>query len=65
MGITRAHLLKSTGAGALGLVLFGRVPLAFAIPEGATLAASGIPKYRQPLIVPPAMPQAGQSIFCG
>jgi len=60
--MTRTQLLKLGAAGGAALVVpwrpgrpaYAVVPLAFAQP---TLSGGDIPKYRQPLVVPPAMPR--------
>lgn len=61
MMLTRRRLLKLgavAGAG-LFLPLRWKFPKAFASIPGGTLDPTTVPKYAEPLIIPPAMPQTG------
>lgn len=61
MMLTRRRLLKLgavAGAG-LFLPLKWKFPKAFASIPGGTLDPTTVPKYAEPLIIPPAMPQTG------
>jgi hypothetical protein len=61
--ITRREFLKLSAAGTLGLYasVHGRfLPRAFAQIPGGTLEPASVPKYVTPLLIPPAMPRAGQ-----
>jgi hypothetical protein len=61
--ITRRQFLKLSAAGTLGLYAsaHGRFrPQAFAQIPGGTLDPASVAKYDTPLLIPPAMPRAGQ-----
>ncbi len=59
--ISRRAFLKYSGGTALTLFLVDRMGLtkAFAQIPGGTLDPLSIPKYQNPLLIPPAMPKAG------
>jgi FtsP/CotA-like multicopper oxidase with cupredoxin domain len=60
--VSRRGFIKLGVAGGAAVLLpwrFGAAPVQAAIP-GGTLDPLGIPKYRTPLLVPPAMPRAGK-----
>lgn len=60
--LTRRGFFKLTAAGTLALCMSSKdgAPRLLAQIPGGTLDPSRIPKYQAPLLIPPAMPRAGQ-----
>jgi spore coat protein A, manganese oxidase len=64
---TRRRFIQIGSAAGAGLFLYYRngLPRVFAQIPGGTLPPGSVPKFQTPLLIPPAMPQAGKFGFKG